>query len=75
MRFVVLIDYTDMAGRERSLPAHREYLAKGRAEGMYILEVPDSAAAEAFVAADPYKTDGKLSMTIRGWQSLQGVRR
>ncbi|MBV8082780.1 MAG: hypothetical protein JO347_08935 [Candidatus Eremiobacteraeota bacterium] len=89
MRFVVLIDYTDMAGRERSLPAHKEYLAKGRADGavvesgafadakggMYILELPDLAAAEAFVAADPYKTDGKLSLTIRQWQSIVGVRR
>ena len=89
MRFVVLIDYTDMVGRERSLPAHKEYLAKGRADGtvvesgpfadgkggMYILEVPDLAAAHAFVAADPYKTDGKLTLTVREWQSVQGVRR
>jgi uncharacterized protein YciI len=89
MRFVVLIDYTDMAGRERALPAHKQYLAAGRAAGtvvesgpfadgkggMYILEVLDLVAAEAFVAADPYKTDGKLAMTIREWQSLQGARR
>lgn len=89
MRFAVLINYTDMEGRERSLPAHREYLKQGRESGivvesgafadgkggLYILEVPDEAAAQAFVAGDPYRTDGKLELVVRQWQSVQGARR
>ena len=83
MRFLVLIDYTDMEGRARTLDAHREYLAAGRASGavtesgpfddarggMYILKVADERAARAFVDADPYYRDGKLKFTIRGFAS------
>ncbi|MBV8171981.1 MAG: hypothetical protein JO219_08630 [Candidatus Eremiobacteraeota bacterium] len=89
MRFAVLINYTDPAGRERALPAHREYLAKGREQGiviesgpfadgkggMYLLEVADSSAARAFVEADPYRTDGKLELIVREWNSVQGPKR
>jgi uncharacterized protein YciI len=86
MRFVVLIDYTDMEARNRALEAHRAYLAAGRDAGtvvesgafadgkggMYVLEMPDEAAARAFVATDPYKTGANLAMTIRQWQSVRG---
>jgi uncharacterized protein YciI len=81
MRFAVLIDYTDVEARNRALDAHRAYLAAGRERGvvvesgafadgkggMYILELPDEAAARAFVDADPYRTQAKLTMTIRQW--------
>lgn len=86
MRFVVLIDYTDMDARNRALEAHRAFLAAGRDAGtvvesgpfadgkggMYVIESPDEAAAHAFVASDPYKTDANLAMTIRQWQSVRG---
>jgi uncharacterized protein YciI len=86
MRFVVLIDYTDMEARSRVLEAHRAYLAAGRERGavvesgafadgkggMYILELADEAAARAFVDADPYRTQAKLAMTVRQWQSTKG---
>jgi uncharacterized protein YciI len=84
MRYVVLIDYTDKAARERVLPAHRAHLAAGReqgtvtesapfaddAGGMYIIEVADDAAARAFVAADPYTAAG-LRLQLRCWPKLE----
>jgi uncharacterized protein YciI len=87
MRFVVLIDYTDMDARNRALDAHRAHLAAGRESGavvesgafadgkggMYVLELPDEAAARAFVDADPYRTQAKLAMTIRLWNSTRGT--
>jgi uncharacterized protein YciI len=83
MRFLVLIEYTDMEGRARTLHAHRDYLAAGRASGtvsesgpfgdskggMYVLKVADESAAQAFVDDDPYHRDGKLKFTIRGFTS------
>lgn len=86
MRFVVLIDYTDLEARSRALDAHRAYLAAGRENGvvvesgafadgkggMYVLELADEAAARAFVDADPYRTQAKLAMTVRQWQSTGG---
>jgi uncharacterized protein YciI len=86
MRFVVLINYTDMDARTRALDAHKAYLAAGREQGvvaesgpfadgkggMYILEFPEESGARAFVDADPYWTDARLSMTIRQWQSVRG---
>jgi len=86
MRFVVLIDYTDMEARNRALEAHRAYVAAGRENGavvesgafadgkggMYVLELVDEAAARAFVDADPYRTQAKLAMSIRQWQSTRG---
>jgi uncharacterized protein YciI len=83
MRFLVLIDYTDMDARARTIDAHRVYLADARARGdvsesgpfadgkggMYILKVADERAARAFVDADPYYRDGKLTFTIRGFTS------
>jgi len=83
MRFVVLIDYTDMEARNRVLEAHRAFLAAGRETGsviesgpfadgqggMYIIEMPDQAAAAAFVARDPYQADAKLKMTVREWKN------
>lgn len=82
MRYVVTIDYTDMAAREASVAAHKAYLARGRERGivtetgpfadglggMYILKVADEDAARAFVAADPYELAG-LRLTIRAWSS------
>jgi len=86
MRFVVLIDYTDMDARNRALEAHRAFLAAGRENGTvvesgpfadgkggrYVNEVPDEKAARAFVDADPYLTQARLKMTIRQWQSVRG---
>ena len=83
MRYVVLIEYTDMAARERALPAHREHLAQGRKDGiltdsgpfkdmrggMYVLECADDAAAAKFVAADPYKAAG-LRLELRCWPKM-----
>jgi len=83
MRFLVLIDYTDMEARARTLDAHRAYLAAARLRGdvsesgpfadseggMYVLKVADERAAQAFVDNDPYYRDGKLKFTIRGFTS------
>lgn len=83
MRFLVTVDYTDMQARERAVGAHREYLARARAEGkvvesgpfadgkggMYILSVDDEAAASAFVDADPYRKDAHLQLTVRRFAS------
>ena len=83
MRYLVTVEYTDMAARERALAAHRAYLARAREEGtvvesgpfadgkggMYILSVADDAAAQAFVDADPYRKDAGLSLTLRRFAS------
>jgi uncharacterized protein YciI len=83
MRYVVLIDYTDLAARERALPAHRAHLAAGRERGMvtdsgpfadgrggmYVLEAPDDAAAQRFVADDPYQGAG-LRLELRCWPKM-----
>jgi uncharacterized protein YciI len=83
MRCLVLIDYTDMDARARTIDAHRGYLAQARASGdvtesgpfadgkggMYVLKVADEAAARAFIDADPYYRDGKLKFTLRGFTS------
>lgn len=81
MRFVVMIDYTDLAARERVLAAHREHLRRGREAGavvesgpfadgqggMYVLECRDEAEARSFVAADPY-TGAGFRLTLRAWK-------
>ncbi len=86
MRYVVLIDYTDMEARNRVLEAHRAFLAAGREQGsviesgpfadgkggMYIIEMADEGAAKAFVARDPYQADAKLKLTVREWRSTAG---
>jgi uncharacterized protein YciI len=83
MRFLVLIDYTDMEGRARTIDAHRAYLAEARARGdisesgpfadgkggMYVLKLADERAAQAFVDQDPYYRDGKLRFAIRAFTS------
>jgi uncharacterized protein YciI len=83
MRFLVLIDYTDMDARARTIDAHRTYLAAARANGdvtesgpfgdrkggMYVLNASDERAAQRFVDEDPYYRDGKLSFTIRQFNS------
>jgi uncharacterized protein YciI len=83
MRFLVLIDYTDLEARARTLDAHRAYLAAARERGdvcesgpfadgkggMYVLNAADERAAQAFVDQDPYRKDGKLTLTIRGFAS------
>lgn len=83
MRYVVLIDYTDMAARNRALDAHKAFVAAGRERGqivesgpftdgkggMYVIEMPDQAAADAFVDTDPYRAQAKLKLTVRQWQS------
>ena len=85
MRFLILIEYTDPAARERTVTQHREYLAAGRASGaivesgpfadgtggMYVLQVADEAAARAFVDDDPYRKDGGLAFTVRRFASSQ----
>jgi hypothetical protein len=87
VRFVVLIEYTDMAARERALPVHRNYLAAGRDKGtvtesgpfadgkggMYILNVNDEDEAKAFVAGDPYTAAG-LKLTLRQFHSSRDVK-
>jgi uncharacterized protein len=83
MRYAVLIDYTDMAARERALPAHRAHLASGRERGivldsgpfadgkggMYLIEAPDEESARLFVAADPYASAG-LRLELRCWPKM-----
>ncbi|HKW44386.1 MAG TPA: YciI family protein [Candidatus Eremiobacteraceae bacterium] len=83
MRFLVLIDYTDMGARARTIEAHREYIAAARDRGdvtesgpftdgeggVYVLKVADEHAARAFVGEDPYYRDGKLRFTIRSFTS------
>ena len=79
----MLIDYTDMDARARTVDAHRAHLAQGRASGvvadsgpfvdgkggMYVLDVRDEAEARAFVDADPYRKDGGLVLTLREYKS------
>ena len=79
MRILVLIDYTDMEARARTVEAHRAYLGPAKADGrvvisgpfadgkggMYLLDVPDEAAARAFVDDDPYFKDAHLGFTLR----------
>jgi uncharacterized protein YciI len=83
MRFLVLIDYTDLEARARTLESHRAYLGAGResgqvvdsgpfldgAGGMYVLEEPNDSAAQRFVASDPYFKDAHLGFTIRAFRS------
>jgi uncharacterized protein YciI len=83
MRFLVLIDYTDMEARARTVEAHRAYLAAGRdagtvvdsgpfldgGGGMYVLEVANDSAAQKFVAADPYFKDAHLGIVVRAFKS------
>jgi uncharacterized protein YciI len=83
MRFLVLIDYTDMEARARTVERHRAYLAAGResgivvdsgpfldgAGGVYVLESSGDAEAQRFVAADPYFKDAHLGFTIRAYRS------
>ena len=83
MRVLVLIEYADMEARDRTVDAHRAYLAKGReagivadsgpfidgAGGMYVLQVADEAEARVFVDNDPYKKDGHLRLTVRPYKS------
>ena len=87
MRFVVLIEYTDLVARERALADHRAYLKEGRERGcviasgpfadgkggMYILEFASEPQAQAFVAADPYTRAG-MSLMLRAWTSSQDDR-
>lgn len=79
MRFLVLIEYADLAARNRVVDSHRAYLARGRTDGkviesgpfadgkggMYILDVDDEATANAFVDDDPYRKDAGLPLTVR----------
>ena len=81
-----MIHYNDMDARSRALEAHKAYLAAARESGvvvesgpfadgrggMYVLELPDEQAAQSFVDADPYKTQAKLDMKVRQWQSTRG---
>ena len=82
MRFVVFIEYTDMAARERAVSRHRAHLAAGAKRGvvtesgpfaddkggMYILNVSDETEARAFVHDDPYTAAG-MKLTLRHWRS------
>lgn len=83
MRFLVLIDYTDMEARARALEAHRAYLAAARERGdvtesgpfadgkggVYVLKAADERAAQAFVDDDPYRKDANLRLTVRAFTS------
>jgi uncharacterized protein YciI len=83
MRFLIVIEYSDMEARERTVDAHRSYIAAARAEGivvesgpfldgaggMYVLDVRDEAEAKSFVDDDPYRKFGHLRFTIRAFQS------
>ncbi len=83
MRYIVLIDYTDLAARERALPAHRAHLARGREQGvvldsgpfadgrggMYVIEAANDAAAAQFIRDDPYTAAG-LRLELRCWPKL-----
>jgi uncharacterized protein len=83
MRFLVVIEYTDMEARERTVEAHRAYIATARAVGtvvesgpfldgaggMYVLDVLDEAEAKSFVDDDPYYKFGHLRFTIRAFKS------
>lgn len=83
MRYIVLIEYNDMAAREKALPTHRAHLADGRSKGivlesgpfadgkggMYIIDVADDEAAKAFVSADPYSAAG-LRLHLRCWPKM-----
>ena len=85
MRFLVLIDYTDMEARARTVDRHRAYFAEGRKSGivadsgpfldggggMYVLDVPNEATAQKFVAGDPYFKDAQLGFTIRAYKSAR----
>jgi len=87
MRFLVLIDYTDMQARAKAVESHRAYLAKGRdagvvvdsgpfldgGGGMYVLETANEAAAQRFVAGDPYFKDAHLGFTIRAYKSSKSL--
>jgi uncharacterized protein YciI len=82
MRFLVTIEYTDMEARARTVESHRAYLAEGRKSGivvdsgpfvdggggMYVLETPNDAAAQKFVAGDPYFRDAHLGFTVRAYK-------
>jgi uncharacterized protein YciI len=83
MRFLVTVDYTDMEARARAVESHRTYLSTGRESGivvdsgpfldggggMYVLDTPDEATAQRFVAGDPYFKDAHLGFTIRAFKS------
>jgi uncharacterized protein YciI len=87
MRFLVLIDYTDMTARAKAVEEHRAYLGKGRdsgivvdsgpfldgAGGMYVLDTPDEGTAQRFVAADPYFKHAHLGFTIRAFKSSKSL--
>jgi len=82
MRFLVIVHYTDPAARERAVAGHRAYLAEARTNGvvvesgpfldgkggMYVLQMPDESAAQAFVEADPYRKAG-LRLELRAFDS------
>lgn len=85
MRFLVLVDYTNMEARARAVESHRAYIAEGRRSGiivdsgpfldggggMYVLETPNESAAQRFVASDPYFKDAQLGFTIRAYRSAR----
>jgi uncharacterized protein len=87
MRFLVLIDYTDLEARARAVENHRAYLAAGResgrvidsgpfldgAGGMYVIEADNDSAAQKFVAGDPYFKDAHLGFTIRAYRSSRAT--
>jgi uncharacterized protein YciI len=82
--FVALLEYTENDDlRLRTRPRHREYLrglleaGKLRLSGpwedetgaMLVYQVDDQAAAEALLAADPYRQEGVLAnATVKEWR-------
>lgn len=84
--FVLELSFApDKAERLAARPTHRERLAALKAEGvvvlagpfaddsgaLVVLDVPDRAAAEAFVADDPYySAPGVEVVHLREWHPL-----
>lgn len=85
MYVVECVFQPDDGERLAARPAHRDKLAALKAEGtlvlggpyadgsgsLVVLDVPDRAAVDAVLAADPYfSTPGVASVTVREWSVL-----
>ncbi|WP_433059916.1 YciI family protein [Dactylosporangium sp. CS-033363] len=83
--WILELAFTPTEERLAARPAHRERLAALRAAGavhmagpladdsgaVLLLNVPDRAAADAIIAADPYyTTDGVTIHQLREWNPL-----
>lgn len=87
MKIVNYATYIDATEKVVSLrPAHREYMARLRADGrlvvggpftdgsgaLFVYETESLATAEEIVAADPYKVGGAFaSYTLSPWEIIK----